>query len=493
MRRLRPGSAVVLGLILTACGGGGGGSGGGGALGSSGAGGNGTGAALSTSGSISAFGSIFVNGNHFNVASAAITIDDETATESDLRVGQSAVVRGTAAVGGALAMATSVEVRSRVVGAVASVDATASSFVVLGQTVIVNSNTSFDPAITPADIGGIRTADLVRVHGVAQADGSIVARRIDRATAAEGYKVQGVVGALNATTHTFRINALTVDYSSATLSNFTASGPASGDRVWVRGTSFAAATTTLAATRVTRIPDAPPGLAGTVEREGLVTRFASITDFDIAGQKITTNAGTVYRNGTATDVKLNAEIEARGTVDANGLLTAQVIEIHQHSVYALEAPIGTLTAGTPNALTVMGVTVTVDAYTRLEDLSPARIRNLAFGDLRAGDNVAVYGYEDPAGSGKLVARRLVRIGTTNATAIAGFFTATTAPQLKVLGVTVDATSATFYANRMTTLTSAQFFAQAAGRRVAVIGTGNAPLVATRVLLLLDDEDCPSLD
>jgi hypothetical protein len=262
--------------------------------------------------------------------------------------------------------------------------------------------------------------------------------------------------------------------------------------VRVAGTSFNATTTTLTATRVARVAERAD--AGMVEREGIVTRFLSLTDFDIGGKKVTTTSATVYRNGSSADVKLNAELEASGTVDGTGLLTAQVIEIHQHTAYALEAPITAVTPGTPNTITVMGITVAINARTRLEDRSPARIRNLAFADLRTGDNVAVFGFEDPAGSGKLTARRLERIGTTTATAIAGFFTATLAPQFKVLGVTINTTNTTtFYVNRDTTLTSANFFTQAVGKRVAVIGTGTSPLVASKVLLLLDDDDVPDID
>ena len=34
-----------------------------------------------------------------------------------------------------------------------------------------------------------------------------------------------------------------------------------------------------------------------IEVEGLVTRFVTATDFDVAGQKVTTTASTVYVNG----------------------------------------------------------------------------------------------------------------------------------------------------------------------------------------------------
>lgn len=484
---------ALLGAVLVACGSGGdsgsastvgGGPAAGSGSSSSAASAASAPAGLSSTGTISAFGSVFINGNHFSVSGAQITIDDDPVTEQDLRVGHTATVTGTAAVGAGLATATLVAVRSQVVGAVASVNAAGSSFVVLGQTVKVNSDTSFGTVITPADITGIRAGDLVAVFGPVAADGSITARRIDRAPAAMGLRVAGTLSSVNTTARTFKINSLTVDYSAATLLGYSGSVPANGDVVQVRGTVVNATTGALTATSVAR-PARPSASAPSaiVEFEGLVTRFASLTDFDIGGQKVTTTSATQYVNGSSADIALNANVEARGTINSAGVLVASVIDAHNNSHLALNATITALnsSAGT---ITVLGTTVVINTLTRLEDLGATRIRNFAFGDLRIGDNVMVVGYEKPAG--QVTATLLTRLPVATGITVSGPFTAATAPQFKVLGVTVNAASATFYADRNATLTSAAFFSQAAGRQVVVTGTAGATagtVNATRVMLL----------
>jgi len=482
-------------VVLSACGSGGdsgstsaatngGNAGGGGSTVGGGTNAGGSAAApLTSSGSISAFGSVYINGNHFNITGAQITIDDDPATEQDLQVGHTAMVTGTAPAGAGLAMATLVAVRSQVVGPVTSVSTATSSFVVLGQTVKVGSETSFDSVISPADITGIQAGDLVAVHGPIASDGSITARRLGRATAAMGLRVSGTVSSVNTTARTFKINALTVNYAAANPTGFASGAPANGDSVRVAGTAFTPGTTTLAATTLVRV--APPTVstaAHIIEVEGLVTRFASLTDFDIAGQKVTTSSSTVYVNGTSADIALNADVEAHGTMSSSGVLTATSIDTHNNGLYTLNAPVTALSA-TAGTVTVLGVTATVNSLTRLEDRSSLRVRNFAFTDLRIGDNLAVVGYQKPAGSGQLVATLLTRLPASTVVTVAGPFTATTAPQFRILGVTVNAASASFSADRVSALNSTQFFAQAVGRQVAVVGTGSGPVVASKVTLL----------
>lgn len=453
---------------------------------------------VSSSGTISAFGSVYINGNHFNVTGAQITLDDDPVSEQELQVGQTATVVGTAAVGAGMASlnaptvgianATALAVRSQVIGAVTSVAAASSTFVVLGQTVKVNSQTTFDPVIAPGDITGIHVGDLVAVFGPTAADGSITARLVARGSAAQGLRVTGTVAGVNTAAHTFRINALTVDYTSATLLGFASGAPANGDIVQARGTTYTAATTTLAAAQLARLPQRPASTGSAiVEVEGLVTRFASLTDFDVAGQKVTTTPGTQYRNGTSAQIALNSNVEVHGAVNASGVLVAANIDVHNNGVYGLTAPITALNAGTAT-LTVLGTSVSVDSLTRLLDASPARVRNFSFSDLRVGDTVALLGYETSAGSGRLTATMLTRVPATTTVVVKGPYTATTAPQFKVLGVTVNAAAAAFYSDPGTAMTSASFFGQAAGRQVAVTGTGTGPVAASRVLLLPADFD-----
>jgi len=71
--------------------------------------------------------------------------------------------------------------------------------------------------------------------------------------------------------------------------------------VEVQGTTFDSATTTLTATGVKKemsdVQEA--GDHGDMEREGLITRFASVTDFDVADEPVTTTSadGLSQRHG----------------------------------------------------------------------------------------------------------------------------------------------------------------------------------------------------
>ena len=81
-------AAGAIALFISACGGGGDGG-----IGGTGGGGGGTAADVSV-GTITAFGSVWVNGVEFKSNTATIKIDDNPHPESDLRVGMVARVDG---------------------------------------------------------------------------------------------------------------------------------------------------------------------------------------------------------------------------------------------------------------------------------------------------------------------------------------------------------------------------------------------------------------
>ncbi len=99
--RRRLGALAIL-LALYGCGGGGG------SLASAGDGGiSGTGMAV---GSVTGFGSVFVNGTEFDTSAATIVVDGNGATQNDLRVGQVVVVNANFSDG----KASRVEYRARI-------------------------------------------------------------------------------------------------------------------------------------------------------------------------------------------------------------------------------------------------------------------------------------------------------------------------------------------------------------------------------------------
>ena len=133
----------------------------------------------------------------------------------------------------------------------------------------------------------------------------------------------------------------------------------------------------------------------------------------------------------------------------------------QSTVTAVDTMAGTLT--------VLGVQITVNSSTRLEDKSSAAVEMFSLSNISVGDTVEVRGFESPAGSGKLVATRLDREAASTEVDVSGPFSAATSPQFTVFGITVDASSAALEGADGATLMLADFLTQAVGQNVEVRG------------------------
>jgi hypothetical protein len=435
-----------------------------------------------TFGTITAFGSVFVNGVRYDVSRATVKKNDNVVGQAGLAVGEVAVVRGREDTQTGQGEADSVDVEDSVVGPITTI--TGNQLTVLGQTISVTANTSFGPGI--ADLAALKGGDSIEVSGLPGMGGVIMATRIGRAESNEPLQVLGTVGTVSATT--LMINGLTVDFSTANVSGFK---PATGDLVIARGTVFDATAVKLTATalRLAETDRGDQAEGGLVEEEGLITRFGSATDFDVAGAQVTTTPNTVFKGGVATDLAVNVRVEVRGTLGANKMLMADVVEIEHIAVIALAATVSGVNT-TMNTLTVLGVTISVDTNTRFEDESNAQLQMFALKDVAVGDTVLVRGYEKPAGSGMVLATRLVRLPPLPLmdVGVRGPFTASTATQFKILGITIDATSAKFFGKGGQSLTAAEFFTQAVGQVVDVLGTASGSTVTASKAIIDPLED-----
>jgi len=138
-------------------------------------------------GIISAFGSIVVNGVHIDYEPGTpVSIDGDHGTPSDFAIGQLVSVEAdpTPGVFGARYQARLIEIQHAVVGPVSDVDEVARTFIVLGQTVRVQSSDRLPDA-----------GEWVKVSGLRDADGGVVATRIDSTLSSDRALVRGVVRA----------------------------------------------------------------------------------------------------------------------------------------------------------------------------------------------------------------------------------------------------------------------------------------------------------
>jgi len=282
--------------------------------------GTGAPAPVTATGPVTGFGSIFVNGVEFTTTGAQIQIDDQPGTESQLAIGEVVTVTGTLNANNTSGTAAQVTFLGNVLGQVAQVDVATNTFVVLGQTVLVTANTVFDPNIQPPQISSVNTGSRYEVSGFPDSSGQIVASRIQLATTGTALRVTGAVQGLNTGTTVFQINALSVDYSTATVHGTLADG----STVDVEGGGLNASGA-LSATTVTVLP--PPGGAPNSrgEVEGVITSFNSVSDFVVNGIHVATNANTLFQlNGITLGVNVRVDVE--GSYDSSGILVATSVE-----------------------------------------------------------------------------------------------------------------------------------------------------------------------
>lgn len=414
-----------------------------------------------TVGPISTFGSVVVNGVRYNTDSATFLIDGEAGTQSDLKVGQIISISGSVNSNGTTGTANQVLFDDVVKGPVQSIDTMAQTLVVLGQTVLVTADTSFDDSFSPASLDGVSVGQIVEVSGQFNSDGNIVASRIEPKPAGTQFEVHGTVSALDATNQTLQLGALVVDYSAAILDNFASGMIADGDLVEAKGTALGAAGELLASK--VELESAIPGAnnGDFVEVEGFITRFVSADDFDVGMQPVTTNSSTRYVGGSAADLGLNIKVEVEGNIDANGVLVATEVDFRRAAAVRITANVDS-TNSAANSVVMLGITVKVDAQTRMEDKSDADVSPLGVSDINAGDYLEVRGMEMPAGSGEVLATRFEREDPDNEAILQGFVESNNGSNLQILGVTIETNGSTVFQDENgIVISSTEFFSRLA--------------------------------
>lgn len=461
--------ALFVAMLAAGCGGGGGGG--------DGTGGIDRGGITIAVGPVTGFGSIFVNGVEYSTSGATFTVDDAPGTESDLRVGHIVRVEGTVNTNGTTGTATKVTFSDQLEGPIASIDLANLTMVILGQTVKVGPGTSFDEGISPASLEGLSVGQRVEISGAVASSGVVNASRVELKGAATSVELKGRIATLDTAGKRFTINQQTIDYATATLSNFSGGQPAVGDEVEAKG-SLNGAGVLVASSVEKESAGASGGADDKGDFEGLVTRFASTTDFDVAGQRVTTTASTAYSGGTAANLAIDVRVEVEGNFDASGRLVAAKIEFRQVANVEADARVDSVNAA-GSSLVVLGVTIRTNALTRFEDKSSAQVQRFGLANLSPGDYVSIEAYD----SGGLVATQLERENAFSRFEFKGPLGGVASPDFTVAGFAATTDGNTQFRDvNGNSISAATFFGTAPGQAVKVRGTTvvNNRLLAERV-------------
>jgi hypothetical protein len=268
---------------------------------------------VSSFGSVSALGSVWVNGVRYDTSTARIVIDGNEGTQAEIEPGDVVLVSGTAkATDPTQFVATLLVVDDAVQGPITTIDAATSSLVALGQTVRVAPETLFDDSVPNGSLDGLAVGDIIEVAGFRTSSDDIIATRIEKMPAGAGFETTGVVKNFAWLAQRFSIGGLTVQFGAATRG--TPLNVRDGEIVEVRGKLRPGGE--IFADTVLFRPAVSGGSTGDrVDIEGYVTSFDDPKDFEVAGVPVRVVGDTIVSDVV---LGLDAKVAARGTADGAG-------------------------------------------------------------------------------------------------------------------------------------------------------------------------------
>jgi hypothetical protein len=336
-------------------------------------------------GVIDDFGSIVINGVHYDETQANITINGvANQPKSALKLGMIAQINGELDYATNTGTASTVNVDRTLLGQIVSVNASNGEIRVLEQTVTTDANTRFDGIGRASDL---QPGEWVSVHGLLDPSkntiGGTLIERADPTTFIS--EIRG--NATKVRSNKFRIGNLDIIWTGAGDLD-------QGSFVAVKG-AYSAAIGALLATDVTVTSEVSLYEGTDSEIQGYVTDFRSVSSFSVSGVAVDAS-NAEYSGGTANDIKNGVRIEVEGPI-VNGVLIAEEVEFYQ----------STATHSNTSSTRSVEIEGTVSSFTSLSnfvlkgrqiDASSAKVTIKLKGPLAAGMEGHIKGKLLPDGS-----------------------------------------------------------------------------------------------
>ncbi|MFZ4855737.1 MAG: DUF5666 domain-containing protein [Desulfuromonadaceae bacterium] len=277
---------------------------------------------------------ITVNNVTFTTAGCIVSLNGDPAAIHDVKPGMQATITGT--VDGMNGSAITIEIEGELEGMVEQINSDAGSMVVLGQTVLISSQTLFEGT---SGLAALSTGEMVEVYGLPDATGVIEATRVEAKGSFRPNYVTGPISNLDTVAKTFSIRTVSVDYTNAKLP---LQPLANGQSVKARGT-FSNGVLSATSVRLHHVHINH----GHVELEGLVTGYdAAAGTFTLHGQPVQLTSTTIYSHGAVSEIANGVKVEVKGDV-ANGILVVRKIEVDGDHGLPVHPPAPSVTPPTP--------------------------------------------------------------------------------------------------------------------------------------------------
>ncbi|MGB8856534.1 MAG: DUF5666 domain-containing protein [Burkholderiales bacterium] len=445
-----------------------------------------SGTGIVASGTISSFGSVFVNGVKFSTSASTVITDDGAAkTEGDLKVGQVVEIKGNP-VDATNASANSIAVTKEIKGPVDVVfDAVARTLGVLGQKVLIDNNTIVDNNTGAAGLAGLALGTQVEVSGFREAAGIRATRIEAQNIAVKQFKLRGVIDEILSAS-SFRVGDTKVNYAGINVQNLPLGGLVRGLAVEVRAAA-APVDKTVIATSV-EVKSGVDGKTGDkAEVEGIISAYDGNCKFNVGIQPVDACGIVLFENGTRADFADGKRIEAEGALNNNGVMVASKVQFKAGGGGGSETDQANVkfsalvqsTAG--NSVSVLGKSISVNNNTQFEDEKdnqrPFNLSNFV-AILKPGDHATITGYVD--GSGNLVATRVQRDGRSEVSA-QGRLESLIGGLLSVQGINVSIGTSTAFKRDDATITFSEFQSRVAIGRTIVKAKGSNSGIADNTI------------
>ena len=325
-------TGLIAGIIALA------GCGGGSSSGTNVAGIGGTGRTIS--GTITGFGSIFVNDVEYDIDNASFDINDDSSpglSEDDLSIGMVVTLTGNddGTVGVASQVVYDNEIKGPVSGLidVPGLAGVKQSFSVFGVNVVVDvAGTTFDDSGAPGfSFATLAEGDIVELSGLFDSSNTLVASYIEKTDDLDpGSSEVELKGTPDAGTDagiddSFILNGVTVNIVAGTdLSDVPGSRVTDTQFIEVKGTLITPSPVIIEATRIEQEDEGIDPEDGEASLEGFISNFTDNSSFMVSGQQVNATDATFEPAGLTLRNDLRVEVEG---MIVNGILIAEKVEL----------------------------------------------------------------------------------------------------------------------------------------------------------------------
>lgn len=361
---------------------------------------------VTASGPINGFGSVIVNGVHYNTDNADIYVKGQPAEEYELDLGDIVTVVGYST-GPYEGEALEIYYQPKLSGKVEWVDSENERFGLLSQTVIIDGDTLIDNDMGPGNISAIQVGQFLSVSGSTDASAAIRATRIDLADS-DAVEISGEVSKLDPQAEEFEISGVKIQYGQVSNKQ----GLLPGQQVLVSGSRddnnilqaqwIDYSLSALGAGQITQ-----------KEVSGYISNYMGMNSFKIDDTQVQMSSSTVFENGSLSLLADNHKTQVKGLYK-DKILYAESIKFLASSNIQLRGEIESVELQYYNYhllgyITVEGNRFAVSPYTFMQ--KPYE-RYVTLGSYSAGEAVSISAYYHEA-TGELYASHISGMWSPN--------------------------------------------------------------------------------